>query len=45
MPEVVMILWLPVAIALMAVTWVLTVGAIGRPVSVEEALTGVESDR
>ncbi len=38
MPEVVMILWLPVAIAFMAVTWVVTVGAIGRPVTTEEAL-------
>jgi hypothetical protein len=29
MPDIVMILWLPAAIAFMAVTWVLTLSAVG----------------
>jgi len=30
MPDFVLILWLPVTIAIMAVTWVFTLGAVGR---------------
>jgi hypothetical protein len=39
MLELATILWLPVVIAIMAVTWVLTLGALGQapvPVTVEE---------
>lgn len=39
MPDIVLILWLPAAIAFMAVAWVLALGAIGRPQEIgEEAL-------
>lgn len=30
MPELVIVLWLPVCIAAMAVTWVFTLGALGQ---------------
>ena len=36
MPDIVVILWLPAAIALMAVTWVLALGALGGTHSVAE---------
>jgi len=38
-PDFVYIMWLPVTITVMAVTWVLAIGGVGQPVSVgEEAL-------
>jgi hypothetical protein len=36
MPAIVLILWLPTAIALMAVTWVLTLGALSGTQAVAE---------
>jgi hypothetical protein len=37
MPEVLAILWLPTAIAFMAVTYVITLGAVNPPKQVEKA--------
>lgn len=45
MPDIVMIMWVPLTIAFMAVTWVLTLGALGQqPVAVEDRLAAVVDD-
>ncbi len=38
MPDIILIIWLPLAISFMAVAWVVTLGALGRqaPLATEE---------
>ncbi len=44
MPDILVILWLPAAIAFMAVTYVLTLGALARPIPSKDASIGGEEN-